>query len=305
MSQQASQHVTVALSGDGGDELFGGYNRYTFAPILWDIAAKFPAFARKLAGRSATLFGPAIAGKSNSFFRTALHFGLPPTTIDKLSLVGRAISEARNFEDFYSSLVSTFASPLSILINQELDNHPAKLQSASKALSPVEMMMLMDALKYLPGDILVKVDRAAMYSSLEVRAPLLDRRIVELAWSLPLTTKVHGRTGKRVLRTILDRYVPTELINRPKQGFAIPLDEWLRHGLRDWAEDLLSPSKLQTTGVFKSSAIRRLWLSHQSRSENAGARIWAVLMLQFWLLSLPQLTSVNKPSSLQKLNVSA
>ena len=145
-------------------------------------------------------------------------------------------------------------------------------------------MMATDAMTYLPGDILVKVDRAAMSTSLETRAPFLDRRVVELAWRLPFSAKIKGRTGKRILRDILYRHVPRKLLERPKQGFAIPLDRWLRGELREWAESLLSSEQIAATGLFDRRRIEELWSDHQTKKDNVGSRLWAILMMQSWLL---------------------
>jgi asparagine synthase (glutamine-hydrolysing) len=144
-------------------------------------------------------------------------------------------------------------------------------------------MMATDALTYLPGDILVKVDRAAMSASLETRAPFLDRRVVELAWRLPISARIKDGKGKRILRDILDRYVPRQLMERPKQGFAIPLDGWLRGPLRAWAGDLITPAAIREAGVLDAGAVGRLWDAHQEGRDNAGWTLWAVLMLQSWL----------------------
>jgi asparagine synthase (glutamine-hydrolysing) len=148
---------------------------------------------------------------------------------------------------------------------------------------PVEWMMAVDTLTYLPDDIMVKVDRASMAASLETRAPFLDRRVVEAAWSLPLDVKLCGRSGKQVLRDILARHVPLSLIDRPKQGFAIPLDDWLRRELRDWAASLLSPESLARAGFWRVPPLTALWRRHVAGTENAGARLWAILQLQSWL----------------------
>ena len=144
--------------------------------------------------------------------------------------------------------------------------------------------MATDAVTYLPGDILAKVDRAAMSASLETRAPFLDRRVVELAWRLPLGAKIQGRTGKRILRDILSRHVPRKLQDRPKQGFAIPLDRWLRGELREWAESLLCSEQIIATGVFDPRKVQDLWRDHQSTRDNVGPRLWAILAMQSWLL---------------------
>jgi asparagine synthase (glutamine-hydrolysing) len=144
-------------------------------------------------------------------------------------------------------------------------------------------MMVTDTLTYLPGDILVKVDRAAMSASLETRAPFLDRRVVEFAWRLPLSARIEGGAGKRILRNILDRHVPRQITERPKQGFAVPLDRWLRGPLRTWAGDLVAPSAVRAGGVLDHNAVSRLWAAHQDGRDNAGWKLWAVIMLQGWL----------------------
>ena len=145
--------------------------------------------------------------------------------------------------------------------------------------------MALDALSYLPDDIMVKVDRSSMSCSLETRAPFLDARVVEHAWNLPLSAKIEGRTGKRILRDILARHVPRELFERPKQGFAVPVDAWLRGRLKDWAGDLLSPSAINKHGLLNAAEVDKVRQAHQSGRDNAGARLWTVLMLQSWLES--------------------
>ncbi len=153
--------------------------------------------------------------------------------------------------------------------------------------------MATDTLTYLPGDMLVKVDRAAMSASLATRAPFLDRRVVELAWRLPLSVKIEGRTGKRILRDILYRHVPRKLQERPKQGFAIPVHRWLRGELRGWAESLLCSEQILATGVFNPCQIESLWEDHQSKKDDAGWRLWAILTMQSWLLHNRRRASVS------------
>lgn len=285
LSRMTRQHVSVALSGDGGDEMFGGYNRYVFAPRLWQISNAFPKIGRVAAGR---LIGALQSFGTNdrSVLRSAAgFFGLPLTTIDKLSKFGGVIARAHDSNSFYREIVSTFSDPAEVLLQPESETPSLGLsEGLEKILRLEEWMMAMDAATYLPGDILVKVDRAAMSASLETRAPFLDRRVVELAWRLPLDAKIDGRIGKRILRDILDGHVPRHLMERPKQGFAIPLDQWLRGDLREWAESLLSEAQLSSNGVFDPSKVRSLWRDHQSKADNAGWRIWAILMMQSWLL---------------------
>ena len=285
LSRLTRQHVTVALSGDGGDEVFGGYNRYTFAPGLWRLAAVVPGIARRAAGRGITALQAFGASEQSLLRSSARYLGLPVTTIDKLSKFGGAIARAQDFKGFYREIVSTFPDPAAVLLEPAVEVEGMRLSAvADELLGREEWMMAMDAVTYLPGDILVKVDRAAMSASLETRAPFLDRRVVEFAWRLPLGAKIEGRTGKRILRDILYRHVPRELLERPKQGFAIPLDRWLRGDLREWAEGLLCPEQIIATGVFDPGKIDALWRDHQSKKDNLGERLWAILMMQSWLL---------------------
>jgi asparagine synthase (glutamine-hydrolysing) len=180
-------------------------------------------------------------------------------------------------------LVSTCDAPASLMARPAAEAPSRAFGAVARDLTPAEWMMATDALTYLPGDILVKVDRAAMSASLETRAPLLDRRVVELAWRLPLSARIDDGMGKRILRDILDRYVPRQLIERPKQGFAIPLDRWLRGPLRAWAADLIAQAAVREAGVLDGEAVRRLWNAHQRGRDNAGLKLWTFLMLQSWL----------------------
>jgi asparagine synthase (glutamine-hydrolysing) len=206
------------------------------------------------------------------------------TVIDRLSKFGGAIGRAGDFPGFYRELVSTWPEPGQLMqqtreaisIIDEPDRLPRLKERA-------EQLMALDALSYLPDDIMVKVDRSSMSCSLETRALFLDARVVEHAWRLPLSAKIEGRTGKRILRDILARHVPRELFERPKQGFAIPVDTWLRGRLKDWAGELLSRSAVEKHGLLNAAEIEKTWQAHKSGRDNAGARLWTVLMLQSWL----------------------
>jgi asparagine synthase (glutamine-hydrolysing) len=211
--------------------------------------------------------------------RAARTFGLPLTTFDKLGRLGDAIAGADGYADLYRAVVNTVQDSATLLARSEA----AAALPAVDGTTLAEWTMAMDTLDYLPGDILVKVDRASMSASLETRAPFLDRRVVELAWHLPIESKIRGRTGKRILRDILCRHVPQALIDRPKQGFAIPLDLWLRGALRDWAEHQLDPARLMATGVVDAGKVRRMWEEHIAGRANAGPQLWNVLMLQSWM----------------------
>jgi asparagine synthase (glutamine-hydrolysing) len=283
LSRLTRQHVTVALSGDGGDEVFGGYNRYVLGPRLLGWGRRLPGPMRRVAGRSVAAL-QRMGTSERSWLRPAARsLGLPVTTVDKLSRFGRAFADAGDVEALYRGLVSTNDAAASLMAAPAAEAASWSLGPVGRPLAPAEWMMAADTLTYLPGDILVKVDRAAMSASLETRAPFLDRRVVELAWRLLLPARVDGGTGKRILRDILHRHVPREIMERPKQGFAVPLDRWLRGPLKSWAGDLLAPVALRTAGLLDADAVGRLWAAHQSGRDNAGQALWSVLMLQGWV----------------------
>lgn len=261
VSQMAREHVTVTLSGDAGDELFGGYNPYQFAPRIWSKVSKIPGGMRQVAASS----------------------------LKKLPLKARAeklvdILGCRNREDFYRQLVSHWRMPSSAVIGGNerptLLNTPKKWPAGTRF---EEWMMAMDAQTYMVDDILVKVDRAAMANSLETRVPLLDHRVVELAWRIPLDMKIRGGVGKWALKEVLYRHVPRELIERPKKGFSIPIAAWLRGPLREWSEMLLNEKRLQQEGFFHPSVIRRAWEQHLNGRADHSSKLWGVLMFQAWL----------------------
>jgi len=261
VSRLARQQVTVTLSGDAGDELFGGYNPYQFAPRIWGKISQVPLPLRRFA--SATLKALPIKGK-----------------VEKL--VG--ILDTPSREDFYRQLVSHWKTPSSVVIGAK---EPITVLDTSSAWPATqryeEWMMAMDAQTYMADDILVKVDRAAMASSLETRVPMLDHRVVELAWRIPLDMKIRGGVGKWVLREVLYRHVPRELIERPKKGFSIPIATWLRGPLRDWSESLLDEGRLRREGFFHPAPIRRAWEQHLSGRADHSSKLWGVLMFQAWL----------------------
>jgi asparagine synthase (glutamine-hydrolysing) len=258
VSKMARQYVTVSLSGEGGDEVFGGYRRYFEGQRLLRTFGRVPSPLRRLIGRAV------LATPRGAWDRVMKQGG---TQMQKL---GRALS-LRDLGDLYFELVDHWPNIV--------PGAAGMRRPVAHLNDPVERMMLLDQITYLPDDILAKVDRASMAASLEAREPLLDHRVVELAWTLPLSMKVSGGQGKRILRRVLDRYVPRELIERPKMGFKVPIDAWLRGPLREWAEDLLSERKLAEHGLVDVQAVRRAW-----RGGGASAdQLWAVLMLQAWL----------------------
>lgn len=278
--------LTVALTGDGGDELFGGYNRYLLGARIWPRLSSIPWPLRRLLGN--------------------LLLTLPPEGWDALGQplriqqlghkahkLGSRLEHVRSSDDLYRSLVSHWSDPATLL--QPSDATPI-LEPASPLDWPlpaflssdsVARMMATDTLNYLPNDILTKVDRASMASSLETRAPFLDHRVAEVAWRLPFSMKIHSYKSKDItkwaLRQLLYRRVPRELIERPKAGFSVPIGTWLRHPLRSWAEDLLDPDLMKQQGYIRPEPVQALWQQHLSGRFDHTAKIWTVLMWQAWL----------------------
>lgn len=279
--QAARQHVTVALSGDAGDELFGGYNRYFWGPNIWRRVSWLPLPLRRLLSQVLTSLPP---GAWN-----ALALGRIPQLGQKVHKLAVRLHSVRHLDDLYRSLVSEWSNPADLLQQK----HGAALTEPSSLLddplpavgteSGELRMMYRDSMTYLPDDILCKVDRAAMATSLETRVPFLDHRVAELAWRIPLRHKIRGNQGKWALRQVLYRHVPCELIERPKAGFALPVGQWLRGPLRDWAEDLLGEHRLAVEGYFKPEPVRLLWQQHLRGSHDHTPKLWSVLMFQTWL----------------------
>jgi asparagine synthase (glutamine-hydrolysing) len=284
VAQLARQQVTVALSGDAGDELFCGYNRYLMADSLWKKLKMLPAGSRRLAARGLTAVSPE---RWNAMLEPVK--GLLPASLrlanlgDKLHK-GAGVLAADSVDALYRGLVSHWDDPASVVIGGT--EPPTLLSGNSPALSgldDIQRMMALDTLTYLPDDILVKVDRAAMGVSLEGRVPFLDHRVFDFAWSLPQSLKLTDGVGKWILRQVLYRYVPKELVERPKMGFGVPIDVWLRGPLKDWAEALLDEGRLRREGYFHPAPIRHKWEEHLSGARNWQYHLWDVLMFQAWL----------------------
>jgi len=277
----ARQQVTVALSGDAGDELFGGYNRYFWAERIWNRLAWMPPAIREVIGtgiqqvttESWDGLGSILPGKHG-----IARLG------DKAHKLAHRMKTVKSLDDLYRSLVTEWPQDMELVKGASRLTTWLDDKSIVAGLSNIEhRMMLWDTLTYLPDDILTKVDRAAMGVSLETRVPFLDHRVAELAWRLPLNLKIRGKEGKWALRQVLYKYVPRELIERPKAGFGIPVGSWLRGPLRGWAEALLDERRLTQEGYLNPAPIRAIWMQHLSGRHDWTVRLWTVLMFQAWL----------------------
>lgn len=280
VAKMTRQHVTVALSGDGGDELFAGYTRYFRGEGLWRAIDATPQPLRALAAYGVRALSPAAWSAVGTVIpeqRRPAQFG------DKMHKLAGIIAGEPEASAFYRQIVSLWVDPSGLV--KDGAERPGPLEDVGiRARVPdfVERMQYLDTLTYLPDDILTKVDRASMAVSLEARVPLLDHRVVAFSWSLPPAMKVGNGVGKRLLRRVLDRYVPRSLVDRPKMGFTMPVDAWLRHELRDWAETLLDKARLAREGILDPALVETRWREHLGGTRNWQASLWAVLMFQAW-----------------------
>lgn len=265
MMKMTAEHVKVALSGDAGDELFGGYNRYKRAQHWWTRCHNVPAFLRPLVSRVA--------------HQMSLHYGDSLEKQMKWQQLA-LLMQAKNSVKFYQPFVSYWKNPEQLVVNGV---EPATAFENNPLSNLLKTMMITDTLSYLPDDILVKVDRAAMYYSLETRVPLLDHRIFEFVWDIHPRYKWRDGKSKWLMKEVLYRYVPQTLLERPKKGFSVPLGDWLKGPLREWAWDLLSSERLKKQGLLNEAVIQKTWLAHQTGQGDWSAQLWGVLMLQAWI----------------------
>ena len=279
VAKLARTQVTVALSGDGGDEMFGGYNRYIWNRLIGERASGWPQWTKRLAARGLQAVAPSTWDAVFARLPSPLNQRNPG---DKLHKLARVL-DAEDLGAMYQGVVNQWPRGTEIVRGGAAAAAAASDRGQWADLPDiVDQMMYLDGMTYLPDDILTKVDRATMAVGLEARVPFLDHRVAAFAWRLPQSFKISGRHGKRPLRHILSRYVPPSLTERPKMGFAIPLHEWLRGPLRDWAEALIAPARLAAEGFFDPAPIRAAWDEHLSERSNRQHELWTVLMFQAW-----------------------
>lgn len=279
VAKLAKTDVTVALSGDGGDELFAGYNRHKLAQKLWPKVAKIPFFMRGSIAKGINKFSPTQLDTLGCLMPKSMKMRLLG---DKLIKAARVMS-SQDDDVLYRSLVSNFDEPSNLVLGGMEPCTILTSNQLDKALSTPEKMMALDMMTYMGDDILTKVDRAAMAVSLETRVPMLDHSVVEFAWQLPMSIKLRDGLTKWPLRQLLYKHVPKELVERPKMGFALPIGDWLRGSLRGWASELLNPIRLQKEGYFNELIITELWQEHLSGIKNNAEQLWCILMFQAWL----------------------
>ena len=286
VSELARQHVTVSLSGDGGDELFCGYTRYFMVDNIWKKLSLLPRCSRRLVA-SIILRTPVerldvLFKWLNPLFSK---YSQPGRVGDKLKKAAYLLSAA-DPDEFYSLFTTSRVDVDGLLMARNYEQEADVLPNENKSLpfnSFVSKMMYKDTIKYLPDDILVKVDRATMAHSLESRIPFLDHRVVEYAWRLPLSVKYRNDQGKWILRQVLNKYVPEKYFERPKMGFGVPMGNWLSGPLRDWGEALLDENDIQQQGYFNADVIRKKWTEHSQGVRNWHGQLWSVLVFQAWL----------------------
>ncbi|WP_324808134.1 asparagine synthase (glutamine-hydrolyzing) [Sphingomonas sp. LY29] len=282
VSRFAKEQVTVALTGDGGDELFAGYNRHFAAPRLWNMLEPVPAGLRGLAGSALGRLPSGVWSKAASLAGPSR----TPAFGAKIQKALRLAGSARSLDDVYASFLDEWSMEQSPVLGSAA-SLPFSMDFAAKAPDTLRMMYC-DAVSYLPDDILAKVDRASMAVSLETRVPFLDHRVAAVAARIPLVMKVRGGVGKHVLRELLYKKAPRRLFDRPKAGFAIPVGEWIKGPLRPWAEELLDPARMRSEGFFDSAIVERRWKQHLAGQRDSTQAIWAILMFQSWLRDAAQ-----------------
>jgi len=280
VSKLAKEEVTVCLSGDGGDELFCGYNRYHYTDKVWTKLKKVPFLIRNAISSTLLFVSPSRWDKFSKLVGLQKRL---PNLGNKIQKGAQAL-KARDFEDLYARVVSNWSKDECLVKGIGYESAPLLSEAATiSQLNDLEKMMLWDKQSYLMDDVLVKTDRATMACSLEGRVPLLDYRIADFASGLPMEFKYREGKGKWILREVLYRYVPRELIERPKKGFSLPIAEWLRGSLKEWANSLLDSERIDAEGFLESTLIQAKWQEHLSGKRDWSSQLWSVLMFQLWL----------------------
>jgi asparagine synthase (glutamine-hydrolysing) len=280
VSKLARNEVKVALTGDGADEMFCGYNRYQVSNRLWSKFNGIPHNLRRIGGKTITSIPSGVLNSLHSVFPMVNKSNNFSDRVYK----GARLLQSKNFDQFYRDFISYWDNPESLIINSKepktsLNRNLENIEN----MTDIDRMMYLDLLSYLPGDILTKVDRASMAVSLETRLPFLDHRLIEFAWSLPNEYKYNNGQTKWILKEVLNKYIPKNLYDRPKQGFGIPINEWLKGSLKEWGEDLLSEQNIKEQGYFDVKQVREKWSQHQSGKSNWQHQLWNVLMFQSWM----------------------